>query len=48
MQSSPSNSTNSSTPEKIVDLQQQVGDYEIDLSMLTRGDKIASGSSADL
>eukprot|EP00267_Zea_mays_P053904 XP_020407099.1 putative ACT-domain containing protein kinase family protein isoform X2 [Zea mays] len=45
---SPSNSTNSSTPEKIVDLQQQVGDYEIDLSMLTRGDKIASGSSADL
>ncbi|KAG0522031.1 hypothetical protein BDA96_07G002300 [Sorghum bicolor] len=45
---SPSNSTNSSTSERIVDLQQKVGDCEIDLSMLTREDKIASGSSADL
>ncbi|XP_066351896.1 serine/threonine-protein kinase STY8-like isoform X1 [Miscanthus floridulus] len=45
---SPSNSTNSSTSERIVDLQQKVGDCDIDLSMLTRDDKIASGSSADL
>ncbi|XP_062196792.1 serine/threonine-protein kinase STY8-like [Phragmites australis] len=45
---SPSNSTNSSTSEKILDLQQKVGDSEIDSTMLTKGEKIASGSSADL
>ncbi|CAL5004631.1 unnamed protein product [Urochloa decumbens] len=45
---SPSNSTNSSTSEKISDLQQKVGDSEIDWNMLTKGEKIASGSSADL
>ncbi|KAL6659605.1 hypothetical protein ACP70R_003645 [Stipagrostis hirtigluma subsp. patula] len=45
---SPSNSTNSSTSERILDLQQKVGDSEIDWSMLTKGEKIASGSSADL
>jgi serine/threonine-protein kinase TNNI3K len=48
MQASPSNSTNSSTSEKITDLQQKVGDSEIDWNMLTKGEKIASGSSADL
>ncbi|KAF8668292.1 hypothetical protein HU200_052348 [Digitaria exilis] len=45
---SPSNSTNSSTSEKISELQQKVGGSEIDLSMLTMGEKIASGSSAVL
>lgn len=45
---SPSNSTNSSTSEKVSDLLQKVGDSEIDWKMLTRGEKIASGSSADL
>ncbi|RLM62148.1 hypothetical protein C2845_PM14G00240 [Panicum miliaceum] len=45
---SPSNSTNSSTSEKITDLQQKVGDSEIDWNMLTKGEKIASRSSADL
>jgi len=45
---SPSNSTNSSASEKITDLQQKVGDSEIDWKMLTKGEKIASGSSADL
>ncbi|CAO2205429.1 unnamed protein product [Urochloa humidicola] len=44
----PSNSTNSSTSEKISDLQQKVGDSEIDWNMLKKGEKIASGSSADL
>ncbi|TKW08042.1 hypothetical protein SEVIR_6G003000v4 [Setaria viridis] len=45
---SPSNSTNSSTSDKISDLQQKVGDSEIDWNMLAKGEKIASGSSADL
>ncbi|TVU43837.1 hypothetical protein EJB05_10335 [Eragrostis curvula] len=45
---SQSDSTNSSTPEKILDLQQKIGDSEIDMSKLTKGEKIASGSSADL
>jgi len=45
---SPSNSTNSSASEKITDLQQKVGDSEIDWKMLAKGEKIASGSSADL
>ncbi|WVZ95584.1 hypothetical protein U9M48_041328 [Paspalum notatum var. saurae] len=45
---SPSNSTNSSTSDKVSDLQQKVGDSEIDWKMLTKGEKIASGSSADL
>ncbi|KAL6856979.1 hypothetical protein ACP4OV_018361 [Aristida adscensionis] len=45
---SPPNSTNSSTSERILDLQLRVGDSEIDWSMLTKGDRIASGSSADL
>lgn len=48
MQASSSNSTNSSTSEKITDLQQKVGDSEIDWKMLAKGEKIASGSSADL
>uniref|UniRef100_A0A0D9WQF0 Protein kinase domain-containing protein n=1 Tax=Leersia perrieri TaxID=77586 RepID=A0A0D9WQF0_9ORYZ len=45
---SPSNSTNSSAPEKIFELQQQVGDSEIDWNLLTMGEKIATGSFADL
>ncbi|GJN39931.1 hypothetical protein PR202_gb29085 [Eleusine coracana subsp. coracana] len=44
----PSDSTTSSTSEKILDLKQMVGDSEIDMSKLTKGEKIASGSSADL
>jgi hypothetical protein len=48
IQISPSNSTNSSTSERISDLQQKVGDSEIEWNMLTMEDKIASGSSADL
>ncbi|KAF0899577.1 hypothetical protein E2562_020770 [Oryza meyeriana var. granulata] len=45
---SPSNSKSSSASEKIFELQQQVGDSEIDWNMLTMGEKIATGSSADL
>ncbi|KAF2917700.1 serine/threonine-protein kinase STY8 isoform X1 [Oryza sativa Japonica Group] len=48
---SPSNSTNSSAStnqQKIAELQQQVGDSEIDWNLLTTGEKIATGSSADL
>ncbi|KAL5221068.1 hypothetical protein ABZP36_025781 [Zizania latifolia] len=45
---SPSNSTNSSASEKILELQQQVGDSEIDWNLLTMGEEVASGSSADL
>ncbi|KAK3122489.1 hypothetical protein QOZ80_8AG0614330 [Eleusine coracana subsp. coracana] len=44
----PSDSTTSSTSEKILDLKQRVGDSEIDMSKLAKGEKIASGSSADL
>ncbi|XP_014756465.1 serine/threonine-protein kinase STY17 isoform X2 [Brachypodium distachyon] len=36
------------SPHKIRELQQQVGDSEIDWSMLTKGERIASGTSADL
>ncbi|XP_015696147.1 serine/threonine-protein kinase STY8-like [Oryza brachyantha] len=45
---SSSNSTDSSASEKILELQQQVGDSEIDWNLLTTGEKIATGSSADL
>uniref|UniRef100_A0A0E0LQB9 Protein kinase domain-containing protein n=1 Tax=Oryza punctata TaxID=4537 RepID=A0A0E0LQB9_ORYPU len=50
-EASPSNSTNSSAStnqQKIAELQQQVGDSEIDWNLLTTGEKIATGSSADL
>uniref|UniRef100_A0A0D9X3F0 Protein kinase domain-containing protein n=1 Tax=Leersia perrieri TaxID=77586 RepID=A0A0D9X3F0_9ORYZ len=45
---SPSNSTNSSASVKIFELQQQVGDSEIEWNLLKMGKKFATGSFADL
>jgi len=44
----PSNSASTSFSGKILELRQQVGDCEIDWSMLTMIEKIAAGSYADL
>ncbi|KQJ94770.1 hypothetical protein BRADI_3g13060v3 [Brachypodium distachyon] len=44
----PSSSTDSSSSVKIRELRQQVGDSEIDWSMVEKGERIASGSTADL
>lgn len=44
----PPNSANSSSSEKILELRQQLLDCEIDWNTLAVGEKITSGSSADL
>uniref|UniRef100_A0A0E0KX37 Protein kinase domain-containing protein n=1 Tax=Oryza punctata TaxID=4537 RepID=A0A0E0KX37_ORYPU len=43
-----SNPTNSSASEKVLELQENIGDSEFDRSLLRIGEKIASGSSGDL
>ncbi|KAG8044614.1 hypothetical protein GUJ93_ZPchr0152g29213 [Zizania palustris] len=43
-----SNQTNSSASERILELQEKIGDSEFDRSLLQIGEKIASGSSGDL
>jgi hypothetical protein len=48
MQPSLSNPTNSSTSERIRELQEKIGDSEFDRNLLQPMDKFASGSSGDL
>jgi hypothetical protein len=48
MQASLSNPTNSAHSQRILELQEQIGDSNIDRSLLQIGEKIASGSSGDL
>ncbi|CAM0144902.1 unnamed protein product [Urochloa decumbens] len=43
-----SNPTNSAASERILELQEQIGDSNVDRSFLQIGEKIASGSSGDL
>lgn len=43
-----SNPTNLSQSEKVLELQEKIGDSEFDRSLLQIGEKIASGSSGDL
>ncbi|XP_006653907.1 serine/threonine-protein kinase STY8-like [Oryza brachyantha] len=43
-----SNSTNSSASEKVLELQEKIGDSDFDRTLLQIGKKIASGSSGDL
>ncbi|CAL5024588.1 unnamed protein product [Urochloa decumbens] len=43
-----SNPTNSAASERILELQEQIGDSNVDRSFLQVGEKIASGSSGDL
>ncbi|XP_066344915.1 serine/threonine-protein kinase STY8-like isoform X1 [Miscanthus floridulus] len=43
-----SNPTNSATSQRILELQEQIGDSNVDRSFLQIGEKIASGSSGDL
>jgi hypothetical protein len=48
MQGATSNSASTSSSGKILELRQQVGDCEVDWSMLTMTEKIGSASYADL
>uniref|UniRef100_A0A0D9WBG0 non-specific serine/threonine protein kinase n=1 Tax=Leersia perrieri TaxID=77586 RepID=A0A0D9WBG0_9ORYZ len=43
-----SNPSNSSASDKVLELQEKIGDSEFDRSLLQIGEKIASGSSGDL
>ncbi|RCV14788.1 hypothetical protein SETIT_3G006300v2 [Setaria italica] len=43
-----SNPTNSAASERILELQEKIGDSNVDRSLLQIGEKIASGSSGDL
>jgi hypothetical protein len=48
MQASLSNPTNSAASERVLELQEKIGDSNIDRNFLQIGEKIASGSSGDL